>query len=48
MKNRGKKWPRWDEYNKAVLVRFGIQPFDDPFVELMKLKQWGKLEQQRP
>jgi len=45
MKGRNGVWPGWDEYKGAMAARFGIQPFDDPLAELMKLKQQGTVEQ---
>lgn len=38
-------WPTWDEYRAAITARFGIEPFDDPLAELMKLKQLGSVAQ---
>jgi len=32
-------WPRWEEYKATIVNQFGVGPFDDPLVELMKLKQ---------
>lgn len=45
MKGRNGVWPGWDKYKGAMGARFGIQPFDDPLAELMKLKQQGTVEQ---
>jgi len=39
MKGRNRGWPGWDEYKGAMAARFGIQSFDEPLAELMKLKQ---------
>ena len=36
-------WPSWEEYKSAIMSKFGSGPFDDPLVELMKLKQDGSV-----
>ena len=45
MKSRNKTWPGWEEYKRAILKRFGAQPFDDPLAKLIKLKQPRFVEQ---
>jgi len=45
LKSRDNGWRSWNEYNRAILIRFGAQPFDDPLAELIKLKQVSTVEQ---
>ena len=46
MKNRVRgDWPLWGEYKTAITTHFGAKPFDDPFSELMKLRQQGTVGQ---
>jgi hypothetical protein len=34
----------WEEFTKAIQIRFGRGPYDDPMETLSKLKQEGALE----
>ena len=38
-------WPSSESYNTANLARFGVGPFDEPFVGLVKLKEVGSVAQ---
>ncbi|KAK0588913.1 hypothetical protein LWI29_007029 [Acer saccharum] len=36
--------PSWEEYVKALNIRFGDNVFEDPMADLMNLKQLGTLQ----
>ncbi|TXG72195.1 hypothetical protein EZV62_000774 [Acer yangbiense] len=36
--------PGWEEYVKALNIRFGVNVFEDPMADLMNLKQLGTLQ----
>ena len=35
----------WREYKKTIKIRFGFLAYDDPMVEMKKLKQIGTLQE---
>ena len=43
VKNR-EEWPEWEQHKRAIVGRFGAGAFDDPLVDLTKLKQTGIVE----
>ena len=34
----------WQEFSRVLLMRFGSNAYEDPVVQLTKLKQWGSMK----